>query len=791
MKNKMMLMLFFLFFFSSQAYLQEKPIEISGIYPHLAVFNPMDKNPPGGGECGIGAIVPWNKKLYMVTYSPHEPKGSADRLWVIDENLNIMAHEASIGGTPANRMIHRESQQLIIGPHFIDKNDKVRTIPYGRMPGRHTATSRHLFDPENKVYFYEMEGSIYEVNVNNLQVKLLFKKPVPGWHGKGAYTGQERYIISNNGEHKVFDIDKALLQAGTAPRHKDEMGCLAEWDGKEWRIIERKQFTDVTGPGGIYGNKRETDPVWSIGWDRRSVLLKLLDKGKWYTFRLPKATNTYDHWGGWYTEWPRIREVTNGKWLMDMHGMFYDFPPDFSIQNTGGLKPVSSHLRYIPDFCQWNGQLLLAADDVSLLENPMAGRSQSNLWFGKWDDLKKWGPKNGYGGPWSNDTVKQNKASDPFLIQGFDRAVLHLSHNQKKTVSFTLEVDENGSNSWKKLHTINVKQGEYKYYLLPANNNAAWIRIISDSNCLATAMFHLSEKAYAPSQPEMFKGIAGIEDKGELIYGMIRPAGHNRNLQFLQLKNGKEKYWEVNQKMNFISTENRADEVKKYCDFHVDFLVDEASVIVERDDVRVRLPKSHPEYDTEYTDYWPRGIREIQSERYMMNIHGSFYELPREAGLMALRPVCTHNKKIMDFCNWRGLLVLSGISDNASKSKHVFKAENSNAALWFGMVDDLWKLGKPSGYGGPWKNTKVKAGIPSDPYLMTNYDKKSLRIKTNKAARIRIEIDVDHNGWHTFKTITTQAGQAFSFEFPEGFNAHWIRFVSDKDCTATALLNYE
>ena len=77
-------------------------------------------------------------------------------------------------------------------------------------------------------------------------------------------------------------------------------------------------------------------PAWSIGWDKRSVILKLLDKGEWFTYRLPKSTNTYDHWGGWYTEWPRIRDIGNNKMLMDMHGMFYDFPKTFSRANSAG-----------------------------------------------------------------------------------------------------------------------------------------------------------------------------------------------------------------------------------------------------------------------------------------------------------------------------------------------------------------------------------------------------------------------------------------------------------------------
>ena len=50
------------------------------------------------------------------------------------------------------------------------------------------------------------------------------------------------------------------------------------------------------------------------------------------------------------------------------------------------------------------------------------------------------------------------------------------------------------------------------------------------------------------------------------------------------------------------------------------------------------------------------------------------------------------------------------------------------ASVWVGAVDDLWSLGRPRGEGGPWKDAAVKAGEPSDPYLMTGYEKKSLTL---------------------------------------------------------------
>jgi hypothetical protein len=32
------------------------------------------------------------------------------------------------------------------------------------------------------------------------------------------------------------------------------------------------------------------------------------------------------------------------------------------------------------------------------------------------------------------------------------------------------------------------------------------------------------------------------------------------------------------------------------------------------------------------------------------------------------------------------------------------------SGIWFGKTDDLWRFGKPQGWGGVWRSTAVKAG---------------------------------------------------------------------------------
>src|SRR5690606_19063463 len=99
--------------FSCQKKIEDQnihPKQISGIYPHLAYYNEQ-------GECGTGAVVPWADRLWVVTDGPHLPFGSSDKRYEVTPDLKQIVRDESIGGTPANRMIHQESQQLFIGPY--------------------------------------------------------------------------------------------------------------------------------------------------------------------------------------------------------------------------------------------------------------------------------------------------------------------------------------------------------------------------------------------------------------------------------------------------------------------------------------------------------------------------------------------------------------------------------------------------------------------------------------------------------------------------------------------------
>jgi hypothetical protein len=799
-----------------------KHLSFSGIYPHLAYYNEE-------GECGTGAVVPWADRLWVVTYGPHLPNGSSDKLYEITSDLKQIVRKESTGGTPANRMIHKESNQLFIGPYVIDRSGNVRVIPYEIAPGRYTGTARHLTDPENKVYMATMEEGFYEIDVHTLDVKELYKdangNSVPsnnetaekedagvntpndlllGAHGKGLYSGQGALYYSNNGEATEEALHKFNVEAGS----------LSEWDGKNWKLVRRNQFTEITGPGGIYGNPNP-DPIWAVGWDYKSVILALKDKGSWSFFRLPKASYSYDGAHGWNTEWPRIRNIEteeNPDYLMTMHGMFWRFPKTFSSSNTSGIRPRSSYLKVIGDFTRWNDQLVFGCDDSAQKEflNKRkvkgniqgAGQSNSNLWFTDINMPDNLGTTTSSGYVWLNETIEANQISEPFLFGGWEYRACWIKNAGNNPVKITLEIDEFGKNDWKVLRTVNVLAKSSAFVAFQEKEQGEWIRAKADKSVEVTIAFNYSTKeARGNSNNSLFKGLASINENNS-TGGLLYSLGGNRRALGLLANNeaGEIAYYELDPSMNLTAKEDwqTADFIRtQFAIPQQAVCIDASSVLIVDDkDRRWRLPLGNERYTHPTLEGKLRLCREIATERDLFNCHGTFYELPAENadGFAKIRPISSHNLKINDYASYRGLLLLTGISaEKETNNPHIIMASDGKAGIWAGTIDDLWKLGKPTGKGGPWKETKVKSGNFSDPYLIGFYDEKTLTLSHQSKQPINFVVEIDPTGdgcWIQYEKFTVKPHEAFVHKFPNTFHARWIRFSVDKSTEVTAWLEY-
>ncbi len=782
----------------------EAPPTFGGIHPHLAMFNEES-------ECGTGAVVPWAGRLWVITYAPHKPQGSTDKLYEITPELRQIIRPESIGGTPANRLIHRESRQLFIGPYAIAESGAVRVIPYAQMYGRPTGTARHLTDPANKVYFASMEEGFYEVDVRSLAVTELFrdeqlKEPfrragLPGYHGKGLYSGQGLLIYANNGEHGK--------EAQTRPDIPS--GALASWDGRAetWTVVRRNQFTEVTGPGGLEGNANPaTDPVWSVGWDHRSLLLMVLHAGRWHTYRLPKGSHSYDGAHGWNTEWPRIRDIGEQDLLMTMHGTFWRFPRTFTPARSAGIAPRSNYLKVVGDFTRWGDRVVLGCDDTARSEflnkrrakGKLAGpgQSQSNLWFLDPAQLDQLGPVIGRGAVWMDEPVRRDTPSEPYLFSGYDQRILHLRHDAAAPVEFILEVDRAGDGTWRELRRVEVPATGYTWTVFTAAEQGAWIRLRASRDLgRASAVFsYRNIDSRRPSTDAKFATLAR-DDSSDPIGGLLYARGAGKKTLGVTVGG---RFHELGEDLVLRPSDETgaATWMQTNVAIPADAIAEDEASLIYTDEAgrRFRLPRGREGFRLGGPLGPARTCREVCTERDLLNAGGSFFELPAEnaGGMAKIRPVATHNRQIHDYASWRGLLVMTGLSGGSAPDPRVIRSADGRAAVWLGSVDELWALGKPVGIGGPWKDTAVTAGVPSDPYLMTGYDRKTLTLSHGSTGTVRFRLEVDLSGtgnWVEYATLAVPRGLAESHTFPEGFQAYWLRVSADTATSATARMVYE
>ncbi len=803
-----------LMLFSCQKQEELNNWDISGIYPHLAYYNNED-------ECGTGAVVPWADRLWVITYGPHLPSGSSDKLYEITPDLRQIVRDESIGGTPANRMIHRESRQLFIGPYAIDENGNVRVIPYNNMFGRHTGNARHLTDPAEKIYYATMEEGFYEVDVNTLGVTTLYEdghahqkagdmanygKLLPGAHGKGVYSGQGVLVYSNNGESSPKALEKFDV----------ESGALAEWDGKDWIIIRRNQFCEVTGPGGIYGNPNpDTDPIWATGFDHKSLLLGVRDHGSWSFFRLPKASHTYDGAHGWNTEWPRIRDVgatDQPDYLMTMHGLFWRFPGGFTGTNSGGIRPRSAYLKVIGDFARWKDQLVFGCDDSAQreflnkrkakggIEGP--GQSNSNIWFTSLNQPDQLGPSTASGAIWLEEDISAGQASDPFLFSGWTLRSAWIVNHSLHNIELIFEMDQTGDGNWEVLKKVKLNPGESKQIAFSDDEKGEWVRVISSENAQVTVQFtYTDEDRRADSPGEIFRGLLEVgedEQTGGLLYGL---GNDKRALGISARYQGEDAgYYELNKKM--VLEKKTDPQTRNFIEEK--FAIPSNVISVERSSVLIiddkdrhwRLPLGDQKYDDLINSSKLRISREVATERDLFSCHGTFYELPAENadGFAKIRPIASHSFRINDYASYRGMLIMTGINPQVGRGNpHIIVSEDRKAAVWAGVIDDLWAMGKPRGKGGPWYKTTAIAGIPSDPFLIGYYDKKAMSLNHGLDEKVTFKVEVDpsgHGPWIAYMEFEVMPGETYDYKFPDQFQARWIRFRVDKDCEATALLEY-
>ena len=60
-----------------------------------------------GGECGSGVVIPWADRLWVITYGPHLPLGSSDKLYEITPDLQLFAQKYIINHFYKLNIVHQ------------------------------------------------------------------------------------------------------------------------------------------------------------------------------------------------------------------------------------------------------------------------------------------------------------------------------------------------------------------------------------------------------------------------------------------------------------------------------------------------------------------------------------------------------------------------------------------------------------------------------------------------------------------------------------------------------------
>ncbi|MDD4018863.1 MAG: hypothetical protein PHV28_13075, partial [Kiritimatiellae bacterium] len=519
---------------------------------------------------------------------------------------------------------------------------------------------------------------------------------------------------------------------------------------------------------------------------------------------------------GWNTEWPRIREIGENDLLMTMHGTFLHFPRTFSFKQSAGLSPRSNYIKVVGDFCRWGNKVVLGCDDSAkseFLNKRRAkgtaggpGQSNSNLWFVDPARLDALGPVIGRGALWSGEAVKAGVASEPYLFSGYAARSLALVHGGSAALRFKIEVDRAGDGTWAALRETDAAPGRLTLVTFSAAERGAWVRLVpqADASDVYACFQYANPDRRQPSADARFAGLATLRTTGGLG-GIVYARGADKRSLGLAAVNagpGGVKdvgFYELDAALKLARVDGpdgMAYAQKRYPMKGTGLAVDAASAVITDDaGRRWRFPKADAAYDKPGLWGAERLCREVCTERDVLNVCGTFYELPAEnaGGFAKVRAVTTHGGRIHDYCSYRGMLVLSGVEAGAAASEHIIRSGDGQAAVWVGVADDLWAIGKPRGQGGPWKDTPVKAGEPSDAYLMTGFDRKRLTLSHTGAEAVNVTVELDITGadvWRAYETFRVEPRQAVQTALDDA-RAYWLRVKADKPCTATAWLVYE
>lgn len=274
--------------------------------------------------------------------------------------------------------------------------------------------------------------------------------------------------------------------------------------------------------------------------------------------------------------------------------------------------------------------LVMGCNDASMFDNALVGQPQSNLWFITPDQLDDFGPKIGFGGPWINEAVRALDPSVPFLISGFNQIMVFAETTQQE-VRVSIEKRVRGQSNWESWGEIKLTCGIPQYLIHHNSGNDEWVRFTADQDVDSlTVVMHLTPSGYPEKSDHLFRSLQP-RGSADIKMGWLRPDGESGDLQIFSLSKD---YANLSADLTFVEGE-MGEELTAIRDRLIPVAgplsFDSASVIyTDEAGKRWRLPYGYPDPGDHYHELNPRMIREVATERSLMNTGGLFYELPRD-----------------------------------------------------------------------------------------------------------------------------------------------------------------
>lgn len=418
-------------------------------------------------EAGIGALMPFADKLYFINYPDENGDGDGLGLWVMDEKLQPeLIAETNV--TSAARTTF--NNRLFIGVHVIDSDGNITPItglPADERPAGYAKLSGSAY-----LWAWMMSGTLYKIDPATLVATIAN-------NGVSSSAGNLNIVGQPHGK-AIWGHPTGRYLFVTLNRENPD-GRLAVFDtqAETWTTIDTGNNSWIEVGGSYDGNGH----IFATGHDNLSCLLWMFN-GTTYSatpkkYRIPFASDQMRF--GWQQEWMRIRAVETERYLMDLHGGFFQLSSFVSNGDsyTNGhprVEAVARHLRTVPDFCFWNGYLVLAGNQATpqtANKYPNAGQPQSGLLLTTLDDIWSWGKPTGAGFWYKNASVSTGVQSDLMLARGYDRKEVHLLNGTAAAVDVDIRCQMNETTSAFTYTTVTVPAGGHAAVVLPGCDWAA------------------------------------------------------------------------------------------------------------------------------------------------------------------------------------------------------------------------------------------------------------------------------------------------------------------------------